>query len=125
MSPQPIACCELNNGLQLLCFDQSKKIAADRWHICIRVNIRIPVAKRWFHKRTLDDERFQQIVDQLGEEIIFSQKKERSFVSDDVKKNVVKAICDNVLQMGETYFSHPDFAAKFILKTYADKRPRR
>lgn len=119
MEIHPLLSCPLKNGLTLLCLDQSKKIAGDRWYVCVLVQITIPVEKRWFHNQPVEQETFQQISRELGKEVVFQQKKERNFVSDDVKGQIIKEICDNVADMGVKYFSHDDFAAKYILKVFA------
>jgi hypothetical protein len=127
METSPLLSCQLKNGLTLLCLDKSKKIAGDRWYICINVRITIPVNTKWFGNHTVDHETFQKISRELGKEVVFQQKKERHFISDDVKTQVVKEICESTEKMGMKYFGHDDFAAKYILKVFADqhRHPRR
>jgi hypothetical protein len=125
MAPRPLLSCPLKNGLTLFCLDQSKKIALDRWYICVRVQITIPVIMKWFDNHPVDRETFRKISRQLGKEIVFQQKKERHFVSDDVKIQVIKEICDSAEEMGLKYFCHDDFAAKYILKVYTDQHRSR
>lgn len=124
MSTRPPSSFSLKNGLTLLCVDQSKKIAADRWYICVKIDVTIPVEKKWFDNNLLDDEQFRQIKGSLGEAVVFQQKKERHFVSDDNKALIVKEIWDNAVEMGMKYLSRDDFAAKFILKVFADQQKR-
>ena len=119
-NPAPFSC-ELKNGLVLDCIDQSRKIAADRWLISISVQIAIPVEKRWFPEGSIDDERFQKMVRVLGNEVVFKQKKERHFVSDDVKDRIVGDICDAAMQLGRQYCGSDVFPAKYILKTFAER----
>lgn len=125
MSTQPLSSCELKNGLSLLCQDRSKKIAADRWYVCVDLEITIPVEKKWFQTHGMDDEKFQQIVSVLGDEVVFSQKRERNFISEDVKSQVVEKICTNAIEMAKQYCSSDDFAARFILKTFANRQQHR
>lgn len=115
----------LDTGLILNYFDQSKKIAADRWYVCIRVEIEIPVYKKWFANYHLDDMKFEKIRQTLGDWVYFKQKYERNFVSNGDKERIVNDICDRVAKMGSTYLCHPDFAAKYILKCFNDKITRR
>lgn len=121
MTTAPLASHELKNGLTMLLMDNSKKIAADRWYINIRVEIRIPVQKKWFAKDPIDDGQYQKILDTLGEEVVFSQKKERNFISEEAKDQIVKDICDRALQTGLTYCASDTFAARTILKAFRDK----
>lgn len=124
MSIPPISSCELKNGLTLLCLDQSKKIAGDRWYICVTIHIDIPVDKVWFTNQLVDDKKFQQISRTLGKQVVFEQKKERNFVSADLKDQMVKDFSRRAEELAAQYFSHPDFAAKYILKVYADQQRR-
>jgi hypothetical protein len=125
MSTRPISTCAMRNGLNLECLDQSRKIAADRWYVCVWVHIAIPVEKKCFARHPIDENKFRQIRRVLGQEVIFKQKNERNFVSDDQKTRMVQEICDRAAQMAKTYFAHEDFAAKSILKFYKDRLHRR
>lgn len=120
MSQPPILSYPLKNGLDLLCLDQSKKVAADRWYVCIWVQMIIPVNKKWFVNNPVDEDTFQQISRTLGKEVLFKLKKDRHFVSDDKKEAIVEEICDSAVEMGNQYFTRHDFPAKYILKTFAD-----
>lgn len=122
MSTRPISSCQLKNGLSLLCLDQSKKIAADRWYVCIWVQMSIPVERKWFVNTPVDEATFQQIGSALGKDVTLKLKKERHFIADDQKEQIVKEICDSAVEMGQQYFTHDDFAAKYILKVFADQQ---
>lgn len=125
MSTCTILSRELDNGLNLLCLDQSKKIAVDRWYVCVWVQITIPVDEKWFVMHPLDTQTFQQIRKALGQEVIFKQKKERNFVSDDQKMQIINQICDRAVEMGSKYLGRDDFAAKYILKVFSDYQKHR
>ena len=122
MVTTPISSHALKNGLTLRFLDESKKIAGDRWYVCVQVSIKIPVEKKWFADYPMDDAQFNQITRVLGNEVVFRQKKERNFISDEVKTQVVNEIRESTMETGLTYFGSDAFAAKFILKAYADRR---
>jgi hypothetical protein len=125
MTPRPLLSCPLKNGLTLLCIDRSKQLAADRWYVCVDVQITIPVEKKWFSNHPVDQELFQKISRTLGKEIIFKQKKERNFIGADAKESAVRAICERVEEIGKKYMAKDDFAAKYILKVFADQQRSR
>ena len=125
MSPHPLFSCQLKNGLTLLCWDQSKKIAADRWYVCVMVKITIPVEKKWFGNHPVDEKKFGEIRSDLGDAVVFQQKKERHFISDDKKDQIVKEICNTTEETGMKYLGHDDFAAKYILKVFDERQHRR
>lgn len=114
----------LDNGLNLTFFDQSKQIAKDRWYVCVMVQMNIPIEKKWFDHHLVDDLEFQDMRHVLGDTILFEQKKERNFISDDQKNNIIKEICDNTEEIAKCYFSLNDFAAKYIMKQYTEKMRR-
>lgn len=125
MPTDPLLSLNLKNGLTLLGWDQSKKITADHWHVCVMVEISIPVEKKWFGDNPMDEETFKQIKGELGESVVFQQKRERQFIRVDEKDKRVKEICKNVQETGVKYLGRDDFAAKYILKVFADQQRRR
>ncbi|BBO90469.1 hypothetical protein [Desulfosarcina ovata] len=116
MSTDPILSVQLDNGLTMQCIDQSRKIAADRWYICIWIEIVVCVDKKWFTHFFMDEKKYQKIRDLLGPSVVFKQKHERNFVSEGEKAQIIETICQHASEMGRTYFCHADFPAKYILK---------
>lgn len=112
----------LTNGLTLVCLDRSKKIAADRWYIGIGIEIAIPVEKRWLDGLSVDEERFQQIQETLGDKVIFKQRKERNFISDDQKDEIVQQIIKNITEIADNYFCKKAFPGKYLLKEFAGRK---
>lgn len=125
MSTHPLLSCNLKNGLTLLGWDQSKKTTADRWTVCVMVEMTIPVESKWFVNNPVDDEKFRRIRSELGESVVFQQKRERQFIRADQKDHLVKEMSDSVVETGLKYLGHDDFAAKYILKVFADQQRRR
>ena len=69
----------LDNGLTLEFWDLSRPLVGDRRFVCLEARIAIPV-----RAETLPPElkaQAAQIVEALGEEIIFSQRQERNFIA--------------------------------------------
>lgn len=124
MSTHPLLSCKLKTGLTLLGWDQSKKTTADRWTVCVMVEMTIPVESKWFVNKPVDDEKFRRIRSELGESVVFQQKRERRFIRADQKDQLVKEMSDSVVETGLKYLGHDDFAAKYILKVFADQQRR-
>ena len=122
MTATLISAHELNNGLTLRFMDASKKIAADRWYVCIWVTISIPVDQKWFAQGSLEDDQFERITRILGPEVVFRQKKERNFVSDESKTQVVQQLCEQTIATGSGYLGSHTFAEKYIRKVYAERQ---
>lgn len=122
MTTRSIFSRRLSNGLSLQCLDQSKKITAERWYLCVSVRMKIPVERKWFVKFAVDEEKFQRIRRRLGSEVFFEHKTVRNLISVDQKDRVLKDICDNVEETTIKYLGHDDFAAKCILKRYTEQQ---
>ncbi len=106
----------LPNGLILELWDHSRAVAGDRWFVLLETRIAVPV-----REETLPSELKPlagQVVQALGDEIIFSRKEERNFISQTEFPILLKDMQDRVLEQAPGYFGHEDFAAKFIRKTY-------
>jgi len=107
----------LENGLILELFDGSKKIAGGRWYVALISRIRIPVKAEWFSDNQLliniDNAIFT-----LGPEVIFEQKRDRNFIEDKEKENLLKNMADELLAGSFSYFSLPQFPAKYIVKLF-------
>ncbi len=107
----------LPNGLTLEFWDYSRPVAGERWFVLLETRIAIPVKDD-----TLPPElkaRADQVVEALGDEIIFSQKEERNFISPSELPLLLKDMQDRILELAPGYFGHKGFAARFIRKTYA------
>lgn len=111
----------LDNGLELTLLDQSRQIAADRWYVCVTVQMNIPLEKKWFDHYPMNDLKFEDMRHILGDTVRFEQKKERNFISDREKDKIIKEICDNTIETAKRYLGLVDFAAKYILKQYTEK----
>ncbi len=110
---------ELENGLVLEFYDGSRKIAGDRYRVTLIANIRISV-------RSIDlKEDFpgvepQALLRALGETVTFEKKMERNFIDAGKKDACLNALRDSFLSGTRSYLSHPEFARKFIFKTYRE-----
>ena len=106
------------NGLELHCIDLSKKIAADRWTVCVSMQMPIPLQKQWFVNNPVDDQKLDQIRSYLGGEVLFEQKKVRNFISDDQKDRILEQICNSIQENMLPYLERDDFPGKYILKRF-------
>lgn len=111
---------DLKNGLTLEIIDRSKKIAADRYYVGIHIRIEVSIDKKWFAEGEISDEKLNCYKELLGETIVFEQKKERNFVEESAKDEVIESLCKSILDHTLIYFNHKDFAKKLILKKADD-----
>ena len=113
----------LPNGLTLEFWNHSRLIAGDRWHMSLEARISIRITPD-----TLPSELRGQAIQAralLGEEVVFSRKDVRNFIAATEAPVVLKDMQDRFLVMAPGYFGHPDFAAKFIRRKFAEKQERK
>ncbi|MFO7665529.1 MAG: hypothetical protein R6V76_02800 [Desulfobacterales bacterium] len=114
---------ELQNKLQLKIYDNSKKMAGDRWLISLIAMIKIPVDSA-FKLLSGSDTGKEEITRYLGSEVIFEQKRERFFIDEKNKESVFNELCDNFVRNTLRYISLPDFPKKFVLMKLKEKKKK-
>ncbi len=107
---------KLANDQNLEIYDISRNIAAKTCLVCIIFKITIKINKIKFKINT--DISDSNIMDKLGDEIIYEVKHERNFIKEDFKEAVFIELKDSFLNTNLKYLSHKDFAEKYILKKY-------
>ena len=119
-SPRLLARHPLDNGLYLELWDHSRPLVGDLKLVCLLARIAIPV-----RAETLPPElkaQAAQVVEALGEEIIFSQRQERNLIAASLAPGLLKDMQDRILALAPGYFGHADFAARFIRKKCAERQ---
>ena len=118
-----ISTISLENDLLISFYDGSKKIAGDRWQVNLTARIQILTDQVQFTR--MDPEKRSEIIQAVGEQINYEKKLIRNFVAEKQKEEIVTALCESFLQITRPYFSHRQFAERFVLKTYADSLEKR
>jgi hypothetical protein len=121
MRQPPLATLTLNNQLTLSLFDASRKIAGDRWRVEIVLRIDIPVSETWFSAHPLPAP-LAELTEILGNSVRFEYRDQRTFVDADEKDELLARMRADLLTMAPRYYGHPDFAARFIIKTFLGER---
>ena len=113
----------LSNGLTLEFWDHSRPLVGDRWFVRLEARIAIQV-----RAETLPPElkaHAVQVVEALGEEIIFSHTEERNCIAASLAPGLLQDMQDRILALAPGYFGHADFAARFIRKKFAERQELR
>ena len=112
---------DLENGLKLKLFDRSRKLAGDRWLVSFIARIEIPIKDSLLKGDGSSLLNFDEAVKALGEKLLFEQKRERVYIDEKEKDEVMKKIQDSFLSASISYLSRSDFPEKYILKKFNDK----
>ncbi len=112
----------LENGLTLEFWDLSRHMAGDRWLVSLEARIAIPVRADTLSAELKDRE--PEIVKALGQEILFSQRDERTFIASGEMPAALKEIESRLLTLASSYFGHAEFAGRFIRRKFAEFQER-
>jgi len=112
---------DLENGLQLKLYDASRKLAGDRWLVSLIARIEIPTSDSLLKEDISPSLNVDEVRKVLGEKLVFERKREKIFIDEREKDNVMKEIQDSFLSSSLSYFSHSDFAQKYVLKKFNEK----
>ena len=107
----------LDNGLTLELYDQSKILAGDRWLVLVIASVNVDVKKEYFEGFD-SDVPFNEIKASLGEKVTYSYEKSRHFIDESEKDEVLLSLKDNYLKSDLQYLSSPEFPQKLILSKY-------
>jgi hypothetical protein len=117
-TPRLLARHPLDNELTLELWDYSRPIAGDRWFVCLAAQITVPVGGEALPPELKACA--AEVVGALGEEIIFSSREERNFIAASEAPALLLDMQDRILALAPGYFGRADFAARFILKKFAE-----
>ena len=112
---------DLENGLELKLYDASRKLAGDRWLVSLIARMEIPISDSSLKEDVSPLLNVDEVRKVLGEKLLFEQKREKIFIDERKKDEVLKEIQDFFLSCSLSYFSHSDFPKKYVLKEFNEK----
>ncbi len=118
MEQTSIKTIELSNGLKLDFFDISRKLAGDRWYVGVIAQIDIPLIDSYLSNQHLSHYSVEEIRNALGKSVRFQQKRERHYIDEREKNDLLNGLMDSFIKRTLNYLSHPDFPGKYVLKEF-------
>jgi len=116
---------KLENGIQLILFDKSKITAGDRWLVELRCEAHIPVDEGLWETASEDDSKIQaEIRKILGDHLVFESIKQRNFVDERERENVLQEMVRQVHSSIFEYIGRPHFPQKFFKMQYRETRKK-
>jgi hypothetical protein len=111
-----LASYNLDNGLQVTIFDKSRLVAGDRWYLKIICVTEGAYAAEQCQEM-LDGEQYQAFVEKYPEcRVRFQYEKERNFVDDAIKDEVLQSLIDNIVESNLDYMAKVSFAENLLQK---------
>ena len=121
MEEKLIKTIDLENELELKLYDASRKLAGDRWLVSLIARIEIPTSDSLLKENGSPSINVDEVRKALGEKLLFEQKREKIFIDEKEKDEVMKEIQDSFLNTSLSYLSHSNFPTKYILKKFNEK----
>ncbi len=115
----------LPNGLTLELLDYSKRVAGDRWFVGLLARIPIKVDKQYLESISTQGVTYEEFVEACGEIVYFELTKERNFIDEREKEEILKSLSEKLKEHVLKYMGHPNFAKLTIkkkLKEYEERR---
>jgi len=112
---------ELENGLTLEIRDESRKIGEDAYVVIMGARMEIQVQKDLFAAQAVSDKKFADILEILGDDILYEYKSERNMIMAREKDAVFRSQVDTFVKNMVPYISKSIFPEKMILKEYRER----
>ena len=116
---------KLSNGLKLDFYDISRKLAGDRWYVGLIARIDIPLIDSLLTNQHLLHYSVEEIRNALGESVCFQQKRERHYIDEREKDDLLNGLMNSFIKRTLNYLSLPDFPGKYVLKEFQAYRKRK
>jgi hypothetical protein len=110
----------LKNGLILQMFDLSKNVAGNRWLVSFEARIEVEVKPEYFAGHHPSAVPFENIRALVGNKAIYHYKKERNFIDEKEKDEVLNRLKVTFLDTSLGYLSSTVFPRKLILRKYEE-----
>lgn len=125
MAETPYKTIELENGQILAIHDRSRKIAADAWVVIMEAQMEIRIQKELFRTEDVGEAKLADILDILGDRIVYQYKVERNMIMDRDKEAVFTDLVETFLANTGQYVRKPRFPEKLVLKEYRERLEKR
>lgn len=110
----------LANGLQVTVVDNSKRMAADRWYVKINCLAQAPLPAQKLATLTLESEQLAAFVEHTQGNLQYRFSKERNFVDEGVKAEVVEELMGQIHSTALPYLATDSFLANLFDKSVED-----
>ena len=109
---------ELENNQTLEIRDESRKIGEDAYVVIMGARMDVRIQKDLFLTQEISDTRLSDILEMIGDDILYEYKSERNMIMSREKDLVFESLVDTFLKNMVPYISKPIFPEKMILKEY-------
>ena len=115
----------LKNGLTLEIYDQSRKIAGNRWLVKMAAKIDIPIDRLHLGDDLNKKVNLNSLKESFDNFVRYEQKRERNFIAEKEKDTVFDDLMNSFLTSTREYLSHPNFVARYAVREHLRRQQRK
>lgn len=113
---------QLANGIVVRFYDESRRVAGDRWQVTVRYDAVISVSETFWSLVSGEPELIEEIRAALGTEIILTNVNERNFISAEEKEALVTEIVSRARENIFGYLADPGFPKRYFKRCFKEAR---
>jgi hypothetical protein len=113
---------QLANGIVVRFYDESRRVAGDRWQVTVRYDAVVPVSETFWSLVSEKPELIAEIRATLGAEIVLTHVNERNFISVEEKEVLVAEIVSQARKNIFGYLADPGFPERFFKRRFKEAR---
>ncbi|PHR28270.1 MAG: hypothetical protein COA36_06760 [Desulfotalea sp.] len=113
---------QLANGVVVRFYDESSRVAGDRWQVKVRYDAVVTVAETFWGLVAEESELIGEIRTSLGTELVLTHVTERNFIAADEKEALVSEIVSRARENIFGYLAVPGFAERYFKRCFIEAR---
>jgi hypothetical protein len=113
---------QLTNGIVVRFYDESRRVAGDRWQVTVRYDAVVSVSETFWSLVSENPELIAEIRATLGAEIVLTHISERNFISVEEKEALVAEIVSQARKNIFGYLADPGFPERFFKRRFKEAR---
>ena len=113
---------QLANGVVIRFYDESRRVAGDRWQVTVRYDAVVSVPETFWSLVSGEPELIEEIRAVLGTEIVLTHVNERNFISAEEKEVLIAEIISRTRKNIFGYLAAPDFPECYFKRRFKEAR---
>ena len=113
---------QLANGVVVRFYDESRRVAGDRWQVKVRYDAVVSVSETFWSLVRGEPELMEEIRAALGGEIVLTNVNERNFISAEEKEVLVAEIVSRARKNIFGYLADPGFPELYFKRCFKEAR---
>ncbi len=108
---------ELANGQELTFYDNSRRVAGDRWQLQLVGKVEMALDRVALAREVAGQPGLGEYIErELGGTLAFVVRRERNFVAEEDKERLLAEFQGELVANMAAYLAQPNFAAKFLVR---------